>query len=48
MRWEMLLFNNGALLRGIKVSTGVRYEGDRILEVLPHTAGIVEWTKAGR
>ncbi|MDR2110095.1 MAG: hypothetical protein LBP32_02170 [Spirochaetaceae bacterium] len=48
MRWELLLFNNGALLRGIKVTTGARYEGDRVLELLPHTAESAEWVKAGR
>jgi hypothetical protein len=48
MRWELWLFENGTVLRGIKVATGVRYEGNRILEILPGIAREAEWTKLGR
>jgi hypothetical protein len=48
MRWEFLLYENGTSLRGIKVATAVRYEGDRVLELLPGSARDAEWTRVGR
>jgi hypothetical protein len=46
MRWELALYDNGASLRGVKVATAVRYEGDRVLEFLPSTAREAEWTRS--
>ncbi|GHU98977.1 hypothetical protein FACS189483_07680 [Spirochaetia bacterium] len=46
MRWELLLYDNGTALKGIKVATGVLYEGDRILELFPGSARDAEWIKA--
>jgi hypothetical protein len=48
MQWELWLFENGTVLKGIKVMTGVRYEGNRVLEILPGSASEAEWTKLGR
>lgn len=48
MRWELLLYEKGASLRGIKIATAVRYEGDTILEILLHSARDAEWTRATR
>jgi hypothetical protein len=48
MRWELWLFENGTVLKGIRVATGVRYEGNKVLEILPGTAREAEWTKLGR
>jgi hypothetical protein len=48
MRWEFLLYKRGTSLRGIKVTTAVRYEGDVVLELLPGTVRAAEWTRAAR
>jgi hypothetical protein len=45
MRWELLLFNGGTLLRGIKIATEVRYREEAILELLPGSARDAEWTR---
>jgi hypothetical protein len=47
MRWELLLYEKGTVLRGIKVATGARYEGNTIIELLPGSARDAEWTRAG-
>jgi hypothetical protein len=48
MRWELVLYENGTILRGIKVATAVQYEGDRILELFPGSVREAEWVKATR
>jgi hypothetical protein len=48
MRWEFQLYENGRTLRGKRIGTGVRYEGDRILELIPGIEQPAEWTKYGR
>jgi hypothetical protein len=48
MRWELLLYDQGVVLRGIKIATAVRYEADRVLEMLPHSARDAEWTRSSR
>lgn len=48
MRWELLLGEGGNVLRGIKIATAVRYEGDTVLELLPGSAREAEWTRSGR
>jgi hypothetical protein len=48
MRWEFQLYGKGNLLRGKRIGTGVRYEGDRILELIPDAEQAAEWTKYGR
>jgi hypothetical protein len=45
MRWEFLLYDNGATLRGIRIITAARYEGDRVLELTPNSAQETEWAK---
>ncbi|MDR2363836.1 MAG: hypothetical protein LBD65_05420 [Spirochaetaceae bacterium] len=47
MRWEFHLYEKGKLLRGKRIGTGVRYEGDKILELIPGTELSAEWTKYG-
>lgn len=44
--WELALYENGTILRGTKRSTGVRYEGITILEILPGTVQEVVWMKS--
>jgi hypothetical protein len=46
MRWELLLYEGGTSLRGIKTATAVRYERDTIIELLPASAREAEWVKA--
>jgi hypothetical protein len=48
MYWEFLLQENGMALRGIKIFTGVRYESETVLEIIPGTNREVEWTRTGR
>jgi hypothetical protein len=48
MRWELLLYRKGTSLKGIKVTTAVRYEGDKVLEFLHGTTREAEWTRATR
>ncbi|MDR1948892.1 MAG: hypothetical protein LBQ38_05845 [Spirochaetaceae bacterium] len=48
MRWEFLLYEKGTALRGIKITTAVRYEGNTVLELLPGTTREAEWTRAAR
>jgi hypothetical protein len=45
MRWEFQLYEKGNLLRGKRIETGVRYDGERILEFIPGTEQTAEWTK---
>jgi hypothetical protein len=48
MRWEFLLYNNGTTLRGVHIRTTARYEGDKVLELIPHSARESGWTRTGR
>jgi hypothetical protein len=48
MRWELQLYEQGRLLRGKKIGTGVRYNEDTVLELVPGAEAEVEWTKYGR
>jgi hypothetical protein len=48
MIWELQLYENGNTLRGLKTHTGVRHEGERIIELLPREMLNVEWTRSGR
>jgi hypothetical protein len=48
MCWELLLYEQGIVLRGIKIATAVRYEENRVLEILPHSARDAEWTRTSR
>lgn len=48
MRWEFRLYEKGGLLRGKRIGTGVRYEGEEVLELLPGFEQPAEWTKYGR
>jgi hypothetical protein len=47
MRWELLLRENGTVLRGIKTFTGARYELETVMEITPGMTGEVEWTRIG-
>jgi hypothetical protein len=48
MRWEFLLYDNGNTLRGTHISTAALYEGERVLELIPHSARESGWTRTGR
>jgi hypothetical protein len=45
-QYELFLHDNGAVLWGIKTFTGVRYEGNRIIELIPGSVRNAEWTKS--
>ncbi|GHV79002.1 hypothetical protein AGMMS49944_07930 [Spirochaetia bacterium] len=47
-RYELFLSNNGAVLRGIKISTGVSYGDDGTVEFIPDSIREAEWTKSAR
>lgn len=47
MRWELRLYGEGAVLKGLRIETAVRYEGDRVLEFLPGAEQPAEWIKYG-
>lgn len=46
MRWELALYRKGTVLRGIKITTAVRYERDEVLELLPGSAREAEWIRS--
>jgi hypothetical protein len=48
VRWEFLLYGNGTILRGIRVSTTARYEEERVLELIPNSARESGWTRITR
>jgi hypothetical protein len=45
MHWQFMLYNSGSVLRGFKVVTAVRYQGETVLELLHNSARDAEWTK---
>jgi hypothetical protein len=45
-QYELFLYDNGTVLRGIKTFTGVQYEGNRIVELIPGSAREAEWTRS--
>jgi hypothetical protein len=47
-QYELFLFNNGTVLRGVKISTGVSYEDNGNVEFIPGSVLEVEWTKSSR
>jgi hypothetical protein len=47
-RYELFLFDNGTVLRGIKTSTGVSYGDDGVVEFIPGSSREAEWTKSAR
>jgi hypothetical protein len=47
-RYEFLLYEDGAMLRGIKIFTDVVYDNTRIMELLPGSIREAEWTKTLR
>jgi hypothetical protein len=48
MSWELSLYSGGTVLRGVKVSTGVQLEGNRVVQLLPGgDVREVEWIRGG-
>jgi hypothetical protein len=47
-QWELSLYENGTILRGIKISTAVRYEENRVLQLIPGIIREAEWIKSSR
>nr|WP_245534805.1 hypothetical protein [Treponema primitia] len=47
-QWELFLYEEGTVLRGIKTSTEVEYEDNRIIELRPGSIREAEWTKPTR
>jgi hypothetical protein len=48
MRWELLLYENGTVLRGVKTATGIQYDLEKLLEITRGAVQEVEWTRTGR
>jgi hypothetical protein len=48
MRWELLLYENGTILRGIKIASEARYEGTVVLELTDGSARSAEWVRSVR
>jgi hypothetical protein len=47
MTWELSLYKGGSTLGGIKIATGLQYEGDRVVRLLPGgDIREVEWTRS--
>jgi hypothetical protein len=48
MAWELSLYSGGTVLRGVKIATGVQFEGNQVLKLLPGgDIREVEWTRGG-
>ncbi|MDR2246961.1 MAG: hypothetical protein LBE17_09915 [Treponema sp.] len=47
MRWELFLYENGTVLRGIKTASVIHYDLERILQVTHGTIQEVEWIRSG-
>jgi hypothetical protein len=47
-RYELLLYEDGTTLRGIKTFTDVVYDDARIMELIPGAVREAEWTKTSR
>jgi hypothetical protein len=45
-QYELSLYNGGTVLRGVKTFTAVRYEGNRIVELIPGSIRNAEWTRS--
>ena len=45
MRWEMALHSGGTHLRGTRISTEVRMQGNEIVELLPGTRREAQWVR---
>ncbi|MDR1899668.1 MAG: hypothetical protein LBQ55_06650, partial [Treponema sp.] len=49
MVWELSLFEGGTVLRGLRINTALRLEGNRVVEFIPNgDIRKVEWTRAAR
>ena len=48
MRWEMLLYSGGTQLKGKKISTEARVEGETLVELRPGTASESIWVRPGQ
>jgi hypothetical protein len=48
MAWELLLYEQGSILRGTRIATGVRFEGETIIELLPAEGRDSEWIRVNR
>ncbi|MDR0597292.1 MAG: hypothetical protein LBG14_02165 [Treponema sp.] len=47
-QYEFLLYEDGTVLRGIKIFTDVVYDNVRIMELIPGAVREAEWTKTSR
>jgi len=48
MRWELLLYSGGTHLRGIRISTEAKIEGNSIVELLPESKRDSIWVRSAR
>jgi hypothetical protein len=48
MTWELSLYRGGTALGGLRIATGVQFEGNRVIQLLPGgDIREVEWTRGG-
>ena len=48
MCWELLLYSGGTHLKGVRISTEAKFEGNALVELLPGTARDSLWVRSGR
>ena len=48
MRWELLLYSGGAHLKGVRISTEAKFEGNAIVELLPESKRNSVWVRSAR
>ncbi|MDR2618762.1 MAG: hypothetical protein LBC62_07820 [Treponema sp.] len=48
MTWELYLYSGGTHLRGVKISTEAKVEGNLLVDLLPDSSRETEWTKTPR
>jgi hypothetical protein len=48
MVWELYLYSGGAHLKGVKISTEAKVEGNLLVEINPDTSRDTQWTRSMR
>ena len=48
MSWELYLYSGGTHLKGVRISTDAKVEGNLLVEVLPGTSRDIEWIRSAR
>ena len=48
MAWELLLYSGGSFLKGVKISTEAKVDGNSLVELLPGSSSDTLWVRSGR